>query len=503
MCDKATPIVVLTGHHAIYKTTFTNSSLPSSSQLQSLYANRDQTILTSPGWLEFTIYDVVEAANTSDVQLCHAGRWISYSSQKCFEEDPDTPTVQKKHYFGGNGYDFHMASEHIRYWAPVRDNHDGSYSVSMYVQDGGNYSIQLNVNNHRGCHFADCDVPSDKCSTYMDLKYRMSCSQSNKCVTDIQTRNVHVAPAPTSSASVPTLPMCSSHNLGQQSGRWMSAEALRALNVTPFGIPGVPLYWQPFDCQISAWLTPNEVKSCIENKTLAFVGFSRERTHFFDTLDFQLKPVKYEKLLGATVVENLYYFTLYFGELKDRKTWNTNGQLMHTLSTFKKELQENYLCLSDDQFNQTMSRQDLSATVLARVKKLRHQKTAILITEESLFMSETGKRSMWKNTVKDFLTEISSVCSQSNVKIVYKTATSLRAQFGSLSWQRMYEQSRISAKIALSLNMTVLDGFAVTHPRIMDHSVFRDGLHNFEYNVMWKGNYVSKTLSMMFLKEVC
>ena len=125
---------------------------------------------------------------------------------------------------------------------------------------------------------------------------------------------------------------------------------------------------------------------------------------------------------------------------------------------------------------------------------------AIYFTEEALWMSETAYRASWYPIISHLFSDIKDVCPQA--KFIYKTASSLRAQFGSLSWQRMWENTRLSAKIAQLHNITVIDTFLQTNGLIMEKEVYPDGLHLFSSH-KFQGNFVSKTNSMMFLNAIC
>jgi hypothetical protein len=66
----------------------------------------------------------------------------------------------------------------------------------------------------------------------------------------------------------------------------------------------------------------------------------------------------------------------------------------------------------------------------------------------------------------------------------------------------MWQASRISMQIAEKLGFFIIDAFSMTMPLASYHDVFPDGLHLYS-DVKFQGNYVSKTISMIFLSSVC
>ena len=211
-----------------------------------------------------------------------------------------------------------------------------------------------------------------------------------------------------------------------------------------------------------------------------FIGLSRERTNFFDLAEWANYVFEYEKLTETVTYGQLNYLTVYFTLGEDMKHWNKDKTMPKTLEMLENELKKLKLCDGNDK-----------------------RSTKLLVTEESLWTVEHGYRENWKNFTQAFLSKLVSLCaSNSNVQIVYKTATSLRNQYGSLSWQRMYEATRVAKEIAQSLDLFVLDSFMVTQPLTPEKWAFPDGLHLFS-DIKFQGNIVSKTISMMFLKQVC
>lgn len=68
----------------------------------------------------------------------------------------------------------------------------------------------------------------------------------------------------------------------------------------------------------------------------------------------------------------------------------------------------------------------------------------------------------------------------------------------------MWEATGVAAAIATrELNLSVVDRFAVTQPLVAERSIFPDGLHLFRTDQWLQGNFVSKTVSMLFLAQAC
>eukprot|EP01031_Cornospumella_fuschlensis_P022531 gene22531-27500_t len=540
-CEEAKPFIKLSRHS--FQSNYSRSRLVHErlehSQLVQLIkdtnsflsANSSTPVITTYiGWLEFTIYDVMlNPENNEKSQLCYDGKVHHYFSQRCNDENYRGDNINRTEFFGGNGYDFHMFSEgKVRYWSPLRDNRDGSYSVRLRIDDPSTYSIHLLLNNRKGCHFADCDTPRELCDTFKPYGPRMEyCKVENACVKVIQTWNVEILDSdkwpPFKSIQGGevsySLPNCSIYEMGSMNGRWIHPNylkehyngSIRAFHnvLTPH-----PYVWQPYDCQLY-WLNTAEAQDCIKDKEFILSGLSRERTNFFDLFDFQQRPIAYAKFMETDTVDNINYFTMYFAELEDKKHWNHNGQLARTTSWIMSDLTNNGLCLSPPQYQELIAK--LEAEIAAAkdntnlahringtlqcVLANQHLQMAFLFTEENLWTAEVGLRSIWPGLSRNYLQQLREKCI--NATVVYKGASSLRSQYGSLSWQRMYQASRISLANARALRLPVLDSFIMTHPWIMDKDVYPDGLHLYSTRARFQGNWVSKTTSMIFLLQVC
>lgn len=479
-------------------------------------------IQTSIGWLEFTIYDVT--INSSDIGsgswLCYDGKVYKYTSQRCADEDPNRPKLDRVEYLGGTGYDFHMVSEgNVRYWSPIFDNRDGTYSVHIRVDDPGLYRIDLLVNNRRGCHFADCDVPQDICDAVRgNPAYHYTDFVKNVTSVYVNISDSDSWPPYRKPSGNPTfeLPNCTVLQMGSMSGRWMSPQFMSRRygdSIQPFHSPSNPhpFVWQPYDCQLR-WLDETEAKKCSEDHEFILTGLSRERTNFFDLFDFQRIPIHYVKYVNTDTVHNINYFSNYFAEIPDKKTWNWNGLLTRTVDTLANDLRNNFLCFSNEDYMHALAKIEFemnNATTeklksklnetLHQVQRKQHSRMAMLLAEENLWTTEFGLRSIWSNLSQHFIHHFRHQCI--NATVIYKTASALRNQIGSVSWQRMYENSRVSAKIARSLKIPVLDSFIMTQPWIMDNTVYPDGLHLFS-RIKYQGNWVSKTVSMIFLLQI-
>lgn len=537
-CEEVRPVIKLSLHsfdvnHS--STILDHEKLQHSKLVQLLKDSNDALssnastplITTSIGWLEFTIYDImIDRKDVSKSLLCYDGQVHKYASQRCGDEDPNHPTLYRSEFLGGNGYDFHLYSEgKARYWSPVRDNRDGTYSVRIRVDDPAVYKIELLVNNRKGCHFADCDVPKSICDTFKPYGPRMEfCKIDDNCVKVVHSMLINITDHDqwppykvTKDDRVSySLPDCTVYQMGSMNGRWLSPPYMKARYryLPPFHSPLAPhpYVWQPFDCKLH-WMTQEEVESCIGDKEFVFTGLSRERTNFFDLLDFQHKPIQYIKYMETDTIENINYFSVYRPEITDRKHWNRNGHLARTISWIGDDLKAHGLCVSHTEYVNLVSKLqgDLHGAkdanmanrvnyTIQSIEARQHRKVAFLFTEENLWTAEVGLQSIWSGLSRSFIKHFGEQCS--NATVVYKGSSSLRAQFGSLSWQRMYEASRVSMKNARALHLPVLDSFIMTHPWIMSKDVYPDGLHLFS-STKFQGNWVSKTTSMIFLQQVC
>lgn len=137
---------------------------------------------------------------------------------------------------------------------------------------------------------------------------------------------------------------------------------------------------------------------------------------------------------------------------------------------------------------------------LRQIQRKQFIKTALLLAEENLWTSEVGLRSIWSNLSVHFINHFRHQCI--NVSVIYKTASALRNQVGPKSWQRMYENSRISAKVARTFHIPIVDSFIITQPWIMDKEVYADGLHLYSRIKNFQGNWVSKTVTMIFALQI-
>lgn len=488
----------------------------------------DPLMTTSIGWLDFTIYDVIiNKEDTAKSLLCYDGQVHQYDSQRCNEEDYRGSDIKRTEFFGGNGYDFHMYSEgKARYWSPVKDNRDGTYSVRIRIDDPAIYKIDILLNNRKGCHFADCDTPRELCDTFKPYGPRMEyCKVDNNCIRVVHSVYVNVTdtnqwpPYKVKMDNLPaySLPNCSMYEMGSMNGRWLDPQYMKERyrsHITPFHSPIAPhpYVWQPYDCQLH-WMSVKEVQSCSVDKEFILSGFSRERTNFFDIFDLQERPIAYARYMNTDTVDNINYFTVYFAQLVDKKYWNHNGQLARTISWISEDLRNNGLCMNASEHATLVAKleHDMATAknanyahqvnnTLQCVLASQHLKMVFLLTEEDLWITEVGLKSIWSGLSRDFIAHLKNQCS--NATLVYKGATSLRSQYGSLSWQRMYQASRLSIANARALELPVLDSFIMTHPWIMDKQVFPDGLHLYS-NTKFQGNWVSKTTTMIFLQQVC
>ncbi|RYY84152.1 hypothetical protein EON63_09755, partial [archaeon] len=247
-CEDAKPHIKLSYHsfNANYSRTRLDHERLQHSQLIQLIKDTNTSlsinstvplITTTIGWLDFTIYDVmVDEEDVSKSFLCYDGRIHTYDSQRCNEED-FRGQVNRTEFFGGNGYDFHMYSEgKARYWSPVRDNRDGTYSVRIRIDDPATYKVDLLLNNRKGCHFADCDTPREICDTFKPYGPRMEyCKVDNNCIRVVHSVYVHVTdtdqwpPYKVINNNLVTfsLPNCFVYEMGSMNGRWLDPQYMK------------------------------------------------------------------------------------------------------------------------------------------------------------------------------------------------------------------------------------------------------------------------------------
>jgi hypothetical protein len=215
----------------------------------------------------------------------------------------------------------------------------------------------------------------------------------------------------------------------------------------------------------------------MSKKEFVFIGMSRERTNFFDFGDFSDMKFQYAKLMASKSIGNLHYISVYSTFLEDMKNWNKDGNILNTVKMMRSELGNLSVCQPGYSGN----------------------KVHIMLTDESLFIVENAIRSKWEIISSAIFKTVQNFCP--NAIIHYKTTTSIRSQYGSLSWQRLWEATRVGAKIAESLNISIIDSFAMTHPLIMEPDIFPDSVHLYSKHLI--GNFVSKTISKMFLLQAC
>lgn len=271
-----------------------------------------------------------------------------------------------------------------------------------------------------------------------------------------------------------------------QNGRWLHPSLIFPTNFTTarekidrnnlFEVGSWPLLWQPYDCQI-LWLNKQDSKMCMSQKEFIFIGISRERTNFFDFADFDEKKFQYQKLLATKSLDNLHYVSLYSNLLSDMKTWNKDITVLSVVDGINKELKNFSIC--GHQYNS--------------------RKVHIMYTEGALLISENAFRSQWYNISLKIFKAIKDSCP--NAILHYKTASAIRSQYGSLSWQRLWEFSRLGASIAEAHNISIIDSFAMTQSLIMESDIYPDSVHLYSKHLV--GNFVSKTISKMFLLQAC
>ena len=86
-------------------------------------------------------------------------------------------------------------------------------------------------------------------------------------------------------------------------------------------------------------------------------------------------------------------------------------------------------------------------------------------------------------------------------KVYVKTTSSIRSQYGSLSWQRLWHETRVMKSIAHEKGWPVIDSFVMTQPLVMELAAYPDTVHLYEQKLV--GNWASKSITMLFLNQMC
>jgi hypothetical protein len=101
------------------------------------------------------------------------------------------------------------------------------------------------------------------------------------------------------------------------------------------------------------------------------------------------------------------------------KTWNKDGNVLNTVKMVRSELGNLSICQSGYSGN----------------------KVHIMLTDESLFIVENAVRSRWEDISTAIFKTVQTFCPHAIIH--YKTTTSIRSQYGSLSWQRLWAATRV------------------------------------------------------------
>jgi hypothetical protein len=515
-----------------------DNSFPSLEELRKIYHQNSQTpVSTSIGWQRFTLYDfavrkkmqVLEDERTGagdkkeeeqQLFLCYTGGLRTYTTIPCMYEGYGNYVKRDRtRYFGGSNYYFIMKGkntdrtysydreEDIRLWAPVADNGDGRYFIKIRVDDPGEYEILVYRDHYLGCATAECDTPDSICNNeFLHSWESEEAKKSNifmKFVTKLTitftasdlwppwkvpvggSHNANNAPLPL----LP--PECPKDEIGVVPGRWINPNMLLSNYQFPeshiLGDLTWPFVWQPFDCFIPAF-TKDCLKNCILSHKLGFSGLSRERTNSFDVEDFLTDGhFEYEKVQNVLIMEDRnYYFPVYHTQIADRPHWNEIDYRWNiSLKVMLNDLTDYKLC-----------------NVANASKRNSETPLGFLLNEEIYWMSTSSIEERWEPTfsfVKDQLIEL---CAKDTVTWVYKTSIPVSAQDKFQTWEKFFEITRLSAKLAAKKKMKVIDSFIMGLPLIHDRTVFPDGVHLYTSRAL-QGNFVSKTTTLMFLRLLC
>jgi hypothetical protein len=479
-CTNARPVLMLS-HREGNSDVFLSDFFPA----DDIASNFTNPIVTEPGWLNIIISDVIFPFNKYAPYPCNQGHSVSYTSIKCKEK---TASGRSRNFFNGsNGYDLRIvqSNQGSILWAPVKDHHNGVYTARVRVQDPGSYQIELRQNDKNGCHLADCDNPfCDAVFKYSSREHYCK-GDTQPCVHLVANRSLTILQlATTNSANAhsTTLSKCSLSTIGTAPGRWIDPARQKLLNNSElFGQVSQPYVWQPYDCSLS-WMSKETMKECNKGKEIVFIGMSRERTNFFDVLDLQGIPVNYRQVQHSDAFKNLNYISVYFSQLKDMKEWNNpDDKLNNIKENIRTELGDLPLCRTN--FTETSGRD-----------------VHVFLTVDSIIVMEQMISDKWESLLLTYFDSVQAACPKAVIH--YSTSVAVASQYGALSWQRMHKINEMGIAIAQSRNISVVDSFSMTQPLTPEPEVYRDTVHLYAKTKL-VGNYVSKTVTMLMMRQVC
>jgi hypothetical protein len=479
-CTDARPVLMLSNNEE-EPDIFQHDFFP----IDDIASNFSNPIVTVPGWINITIADVLFPFNKYAPYPCSHGHSVSYTPIKCKEKT--APGRSRNFFNGSNGYDLRIVQNNQRsiLWAPVRDHHNGVYTARVRVQDPGSYQIELRQNDKNGCHLADCDNPLCEAVFKHNNREHYCKGETQPCVRLVANRSLTILqPATTDSKNDHStlLPKCSLSAIGTAPGRWIEPVHQKGLNNSElFGEDSWPYVWQPYDCSLS-WMSKEKMKECNKDKEMVFIGMSRERTNFFDVLDFQGIPVNYRQVQHADSCENLNYISVYFSQLKDMKEWNNpDDKLSNIKESIRTELGDLPICRTN--FTETTGRD-----------------VHVYLTIDSIIVMEQMISDKWEHLLVTYFDSVQAACPKAVIH--YSTSIAVASQYGALSWQRMHKVNEMGIAIAHSRNISVINSFAMTQPLTPEPEVYRDTVHLYGKTKL-VGNYVSKTVTMLMMRQAC
>jgi len=493
------------------------------------------------GWLDIRLVDGPPPGATDWAPgPCFHGEFVPYPTERCPYEGGNGGANYGQqlfaargwsvagHYTGGNGYDTRLDGPSL-VWGPTVDNRDGTYTLRVRVEDPGYYEVQVFKNAERGCAFAECDVSGSLCPKqgYYHEGWKQCWGDApGPCARRVASLNISIYPRP--GALLPreraTLRTCTPKESGTAPGRWVRREVAQAhtrysppyfgpLNASdePAHVP-FPYVWQFYDCALE-WMDRTCVRACVKAWQVSTVGFSRERAAMFEIAEFMDEGFEHLKLHSAArlgvqhpdgswgLIHNISHVSTYSAFEADQASWNQGllglpGQpalqglrplMAATEATLRTDLAGLGLCFNDT------------------------RPTAILFAVESLWPSWNMYSGRWRAVAEAFIEKLRLACP--SAALVHKTSNAARISAGSLTWQRMFGASRQAADAALAAGIPTVDAFVMTQPWVPDGTVLPDGLHSYvvvdadhprpdEQHTTY-GNFVARTISQLFLKQVC
>ena len=153
--------------------------------------------------------------------------------------------------------------------------------------------------------------------------------------------------------------------------------------------------------------------------------------------------------MASASIDNIHYISLYFAHMEDMKYWNHNDYQMDAATKILRSAFKNISAC-------TQVFQGSNGNIYA------NRSLHLIFTDEALMIAENARQEKWEYIIRFLLKITRKFCPLA--RIHYKTTSSLRSQYGSLSWQRLWQETRLALHIAEDLGIPAIDSFNITHP---------------------------------------